>query len=155
MYRFYANIIFFCAPLLRQLPLCSLPCHSLSADAEGCAAGLVFMCVSRASLACCDCYPQQLFGKLGAAAAVSGFRAQGARPLSSALPHGSPEDRSDDPRRTTGAQRENIDMHGRLHGVRLSSTYLCTGGRSFALSSTYVCIEDRKKQLVRPRPLRW
>ena len=67
-------IIFFCAPLLRQLPLCSLPCHSLSADAEGCAAGLVFMCVSRASLACCDCYPQRLFGKLGAATAVSGFR---------------------------------------------------------------------------------
>ena len=69
-------IIFFCAPLLRQLPLCSLPCHSLSADAEGCAAGLVFMCVSRASLACCDCYPQRLFGKLGAATAVSGFRAK-------------------------------------------------------------------------------
>ena len=43
---------------------------------KGCAAGLVFMCVSRASLACCDCYPQRLFGKLGAAAAVSGFRAK-------------------------------------------------------------------------------
>ena len=138
---------------------------------KGCAAGLVFMCVSRASLACCDCYPQRLFGKLGAATAVSGFRAlfgklgavtavsgfraKGARPLSSALPHGSPEDRSDDPRRTTGGQRENIDMHGRLHGVRLSSTYLCTGGRSFALSSTKVCIEDSKKQLVSTRPLRW
>ena len=64
---------------------------------------------------------------------------KGARPLLSALPHGSPESRSDDPRRTTDAQRENIDMHGRLHGVRLSSTYLCTGGRSLALSSTYVC----------------
>ena len=69
-------IIFFCAPLLRQLPLCSLLCHSLSTDTEGCAAGLVFMCVSRASLACCDCYPQRLFGKLGAATAVSGFRAK-------------------------------------------------------------------------------
>ena len=34
------------------------------------------MCVSRASLACCDCYPQRLFGKLGAATAVSGFRAK-------------------------------------------------------------------------------
>ena len=43
---------------------------------KGCAAGLVFMCVSRASLACCDCYPQRLFGKLGAATAVSGFRAK-------------------------------------------------------------------------------
>ena len=74
-------IIFFCAPLLRQLPLCSLPCHSLSADAEGCAAGLVFMCVSRASLACCDCYPQRLFGKLGAATAVSGFRAKELDPI--------------------------------------------------------------------------
>ena len=34
------------------------------------------MCVSRASLAWCDCYPQQLFGKLGAATAVSGYRAK-------------------------------------------------------------------------------
>ena len=43
---------------------------------KSCAAGLVFMCVSRASLACCDCYTQGLFGKLGAATAVSGFRAK-------------------------------------------------------------------------------
>ena len=40
---------------------------------------------------------------------------KGARPLSSALPHGSLGDRSDDPRRTKGGQRENIDVHGRLH----------------------------------------
>ena len=43
---------------------------------------------------------------------------KGARPLSSALPHGSPGDRSDDPRRTTGGQRENIDVHGRLQRKR-------------------------------------
>ena len=48
---------------------------------KGCAAGLVFMCVSRASLACCDCYPQRLFGKLGAATAVSGFRAKELDPI--------------------------------------------------------------------------
>ena len=59
-----------------------------------------------------------MFGKLGAATAVSGSRAKGARPLSSALPHGSLGDRSDDPRRTKGGQRENIDVHGRLRDGR-------------------------------------
>ena len=43
---------------------------------------------------------------------------KGARPLLSALPHGSPESRSDDPRRTTGGQRANIDVHGRLQRKR-------------------------------------
>ena len=43
---------------------------------------------------------------------------KGPKPLSSALPHGSPGDRSDDPRRTTGGQRENIDVHGRLQRKR-------------------------------------
>ena len=104
--------------MLRQLPLCSLLWHSLSTDAEGCAAGLVFMCVSRASLACCDCYPQRLFGKLGAATAVSGFRAKELDPISGVATHGSPGNRSDDSRRHTCGQRENIDVHGRLQRKR-------------------------------------
>ena len=76
------------------------------------------MCVSRASLACCDCYPQRLFGKLGAATAVSGFRAKELDPIIGVATHGSPGNRSDDSRRHTCGQRENIDVHGRLQRKR-------------------------------------
>ena len=117
----------FCGHLV-HLFLCSVaptapaaqPAVSLATvyGCKGCAAGLVFMCVSRASLACCDCYPQRLFGKLGAATAVSGFRAKELDPIIGVATHGSPGNRSDDSRRHTCGQRENIDVHGRLQRKR-------------------------------------
>ena len=82
---------------------------------KGCAAGLVFMCVSRASLACCDCYPQRLFGKLGAATAVSGFRAKELDPYHRrcrTVHQGIEATTPDEPR---VANAKNIDVHGRLH----------------------------------------
>ena len=147
-------IIFFCAPLLRQLPLRSLLCLSLC---ESCRLGSILekmtlfflnasVVPSASSVRCVRMQWLRSWARLHvrlsrfacmlrllSPAIVRKTRGRdcgqrlsrkGARPLSSALPHGSPDDRSDNPRRTTDAQRENIDMHGRLHGVRLISTYL-------------------------------
>ena len=101
-------IIFFCAPLLRQLPLRSLLCLSLlCTDAKAAQLGSS----SCASLA----LPPAIVRKTRGRDCGQRLSRKGARPLSSALLHGSLGDRSDDPRRTKGGQRENIDVHGRLH----------------------------------------
>ena len=138
-------IIFFCAPLLRQLPLRSLLCLSLC---ESCRLGSILekmtlfflnasVVPSASSVRCVRMQRLRSWARLHvrlsrfacmlrllSPAIVRKTRGRdcgqrlsrkGARPLSSALPHGSLGDRSDDPRRTKGGQRENIDVHGRLH----------------------------------------